>query len=369
MVQIAIIDTNQCVFNDLEKYVIDLLYRPYVKNNIFNELKTKINDYIWSVIKNYVVFVNVSDINNEEFLQNICNILTEKFNKPLNNFYFHTENSFSFPKKHFEIMHCEPLWNDYKSLVAENINNIGCYFSFEQKIIENRFISLCYKYTDTDNNYTVILDNIAKQDIVRIIKRRHIFSAILIQNDEIIKYYYNNKNYLIEKIFGKNCKITETKTTILNYNLKLYSETEANIVNKIGTRLYGEKKLFGDVLIFHEFEENVPANLSIHELKRLNILSYGRMYDRKLKVEEINTDINPSIDFNSEKKNSIKSRYTVVNNRMKNLKIDNYKSINKCINCNSEDGSIICSKCFRIKYCSIKCYNEYMSYHFDDCVK
>ncbi len=128
-------------------------------------------------------------------------------------------------------------------------------------------------------------------------------------------------------------------------------------------------QLHGDVLLLHELEENIHANLSIKETKKLNILSYGRLYDRELKKEEIHTVKMTELgkDGTETEKNIIPywSRYIVVEARIK--KYDNIKNL--CMNCGKNMiKKIICNKCYRARYCSQNCMNEFAHYHDDECI-
>jgi hypothetical protein len=353
----------------MEKYVIPLLYTDIDKYEK-NKIKTEINNYIWSLIEPYIKFTEVS---REDFLTIVCENLIKCFeNKKPDDFFYHTEGSYSFPKKYLEVMYVQPIWKEYQHLQVENMNNIACLFSLKHTVMENNCVIIANKYCSSPLN-PIVMDSIEKNDILRVMRRRFYFSAILIKNNQFIKYYYQNPGYLISKIFGldNNGQIQKLSFNLLKYNLTFYFQYDrSKYTNKIATRINGLYRLNGDVLVIHELEENIYANISIHELKRLNVLSYGRLYDRQLRDDETHSESYIHMD---EKGNPVEkkctpcwSRYLIVTHRM--LKWQREK--NKCINCGKNMTKyFICDKCYRVKFCSKQCQKEFNEYHSDECVK
>lgn len=368
MKTIAIVQKNRCSFDRIEEFASPLLYCEHSKEQR-TILKEKLNDYLWSVVEPYVTFIDVAD--DQDLLGIICNKVTECFpDRKLDEFFYHTEGSYSFPKKYIEFIHCQPL-KDYQKSQIENINNLSCLFSLKHNVVENTCAIFANSYDLSLPNFTK-LDSITKDDILRVIRRRFFFSALLIKENDMIKYYYQNPQYLITKVFGLTEKdnIEKMSFSHFKYNLTFYFQHDkTKYINKIATRINGTYRLHGDVLVLHELEENIFGNISIHEAKRLNVLSYGRLYDRQLKEDEVHTMPSVEVDENgnqTEKKvTPLWSRYIVVNKRM--LKWENEK--NKCINCGENIvRQLVCEKCYRVKYCSEKCRKEFDSYHWDECI-
>lgn len=369
MKTIALIEKNRCYFEKMEDFIPQLLYTE-IDTNEKNRIKSKINDYIWSLVEPYIKFIEVTD---EDFLITVCNNLSKCFpDKNPEDFLYQTEGSYSFPKRYLEIMYALPLWKEYQSSLIENMNNLACLFSLKHTAIENNCIIIANKYCDSSIK-SIMMDSIKKDDITRVIRRRYFFSAILINNNRLIKYYYQNPSYLISKVFNLDCKdkIQKLSFNLLKYNLTFYFQYDkTKYLNKIATRINGSYQLYGDVLVIHELEENVFASISIHELKRLNVLSYGRLYDRQLKDDEVynETCVQSDENGNPKEKKYIPywNRYLVLNHRMLEWK----RNKNKCINCNKEIiQRVICDKCYRVKFCSGKCKKEFDEYHSDECVK
>lgn len=374
MITVALIEKNRCNFDDLGLYASPLMYAEHEPEQRAS-IKASIDNYIWSVIGPYVKFI---EIDSNDFLTHICeNLIKSHPGRNYDDFFYHTEGSYSFPKKYIEFIHAQPLWREYVDGETENINNIGCLFSLKQHVIENTCVVFANDYISatsiTKNSaQTTIIGSICKKDIIRLIKRRFYFSAILIKENSFVKYYYQNPSYLIRKIYGLQEKdsIEKLPFELLKYNLLFYFQHDKKkYINKMATRINGLYRLYGDVLMLHELEENVFANISIHEAKRLNVLGYGRLYDRQIKGEETHTitqvDVNEKGEESEKKVTPFWSRYIVVNHRMSQWK----KNKNKCINCHKDIRNlIVCDKCYRAKYCSESCQKEFSSYHTDECM-
>lgn len=373
MKTIAVIEKNQCRFDQIEEFVMPLLYKK-LDDATRSTIKKSLDDYLWSVIEPFVKFIDIPvDATNDVFFECICQQMSEKFpNRKYDEFFYHTEPSYSFPKKYIEVMRCQPLWSGYVKDQMENINTLACLFSLKHTVMENTCIIIGNEY-DLSKSPFIIMDTINRQDVLKVIKRRYFSSAVLIGNDgTYTKYYYQNPAYLIQSIYGLTEKdaIEKLSFSHLKYNLICYFQHDkTKPINRIATRINGLYRLHGDVLFLHELEENIFANISIREVKRLNVLSYGRLCDRELKKHEVH-DVSTIVADESGKESEKNltpfwSRYIVIGARM----IEWQNRQDTCSNCFNiiVKNPIICDKCYRIKYCSEKCMQEH-SYHSNDCI-
>lgn len=344
---IALVENNKCHFPLLEQFASGLLYTEY---NELNEpdrksTKQKINDYLWSVIEPHVKFLDVAE--DLDVLTLGCQHLTACFpDKNPDEFFYHTEGSYTCPKKFLEIMYCQELGGGSAS--GEKMNHLACLFSLKHTVIENNCIIFANDYDLASNCYTR-MTSITKEDIIRAIRRRFFFSAVVIKDDTLSKYYYQNPSYLLNKVYGLggNDQIQKLCFENFQYNMLFYFQQDIKTyINKIATRLNGLYRIYGDVVLLNELEENIFTNISIHEVQRLNVLSYGRVYDRQLKPEEI-----PVAEVGGQKV-PLWSKYIVVNCRMVGWK----RKKNKCLYCLKEMENIVtCDKCYRMKCCSDQC--------------
>lgn len=371
MIQIAIVDKNRIVFEDkdMEKYLVPLLYTDH-EPNVRKQIKENLDKYLWSVIEPHITFVNIEK---DMLIETIAPKITEPYpDKQLNDFIYFTEGTYPSPKKYIEFIYCVPTWCSFDKSIqaqAENINSIGCLFSLKQTFIMNKCAIYAHKYDLTAEKF-VVLDSLTKNDILKVIKQRYFYSAILVKDNVLKKYYYQNPAFLIKTVFGDVETIENSKYTFLNYNLSFYLKLDkSNYVNEIATRLNGMYRLYGDVLILQQDEKNMMANINLNELWNLNRLAYGRLYDRELKGPEI---INIKKYGPDEKGNEVEkletpiwSKYIVVMYRLYKMLLND----DNCINCNKQLISpVICNKCYRIKYCSDQCKLEYNDYHYDECI-
>ncbi len=178
---------------------------------------------------------------------------------------------------------------------------------------------------------------------------------------------------MISKIFGLGEKDSIQKLSFshLKYNLTFYFQLDkTKYINQIATRMNASYRVYGDVLLLNEMDENIYSNISIHETKRLNVLSYGRLYDRGLKENEIQQIQQTELDKDGKpierKVTPYWNKYAIVEHRMTEWK----KTKDRCMNCYQEFKiPVICQSCYRVKFCSKKCEKEYESYHYDDCFK
>ncbi len=110
-----------------------------------------------------------------------CTSIAKPFTgKNLDEFYYHTESSYSFPKKHIEIIYGQPLWKEYNKGTMENINALACLFSLKHTVMENTCVITANRY-DSNDTKKQILDSVTQEDILRVVRRRFYFSAILIK--------------------------------------------------------------------------------------------------------------------------------------------------------------------------------------------
>jgi hypothetical protein len=362
MICIAIIKANQCIFDNMERVVVPLLHKPMTKE-ISKPLKDRIDDYIWSIIQEYVTFVEVYP---DDILNTVCQeISKEHADHECEELFFSTEPSYSFPDRYHEIIHARAFWDGYEG----NINNIGCLAAVEHTVINDTCVIITNGYNINTPPYAEIIST-RKKDIISIIKRRFFFTASLINDNSIIKYYYQNPIALASDVLGLSYQddIASLRFTFMKYNLLFLFSKVHHKINKMATRINGNHRIYNNVLVIHELEDNVCAPLGNKELHRLDFLAYGRLYDRNLTQEEKYSEDQMATDENPQKQNIIPiwSRYIMVNRRISMINIEGIS----CVNCgkNIDKSHKICNKCYRVKYCSTVCFDENSQYHSKDCV-
>ena len=374
MISFAVITKNKCQFNNLDKYAKQLVYRPVNENgqlydNLdstiecgnYRNIKKDIDDYIWSNIEEYINIVNVSCDDDVELYNNFIKELIKDYpERKTDEFIFESHISYSFPKKMFEIFIAIPNWEEYQKNKIENMNDICCLYNIEHKIMENTCVVVPHSY-DINNKYFLKSSEITKYDLIRMIRRRFYFSAILIKPDfTIYKYYFQDPKPLLSLIFG-NAETHRLNCDVFRYGLSFYyTKTDGDKINKCATRINGKFRLSGNVLIIHEPDNNIYANISRHEFKRLNLLCYSRLYDRTTifeKIQEHASELSENIVLN---------KYLGIELRMNEfIKF-------KCMNCGiqtEKKQDNVCQQCYRAIYCSLECKQNFQDHHYDDCAK
>lgn len=365
--KIAVISKNRCNFDDIETYARPLLYQD-MDDTIRRSIKQNFNDYIWKSIEQYIDFIEID--NTDELINIACSKMITCFpDKDNGQFFYHSESSYSDSKKFIEIIHCQPLWNEYQLNQLENMNNIGCLMSLKHHVIENTCIAIANNY-DLNSNKFLKITGIEKSDIIKTIRRRYFFSAVVIRENKISKIYYQDPKYLLMEVYKlkSDDKIEKLNISFLKYNLTFYFRYDkTSYINKTATRLNGLYRLYGDVVIIHELEDGVFGDITRSEINKLELLAYGRLYDREPKQHELclipETTTNEKGEQQEKLVVALWSKYLVVKNRM----LTYVK--NKCINCGEiANKPKICSRCYRAIYCSEICRREFSDYHHDECV-
>lgn len=339
MVKIAIIIENNCEFPEFDNIITPLLYKSHLSSEKY-KLKEKITDYIKKTIQPYVT---IKEVSYELLIEQACYEITKDYKDHdiTNDFLYDSEKSYIFPTKYFEMIDCKP-----NKTIERNINNIGCNFSLEHKIIKGNCFILKYEFDFNKPPKFLNLKSITMNDITKIIKHRYYVSAILITQNGFEKYYFQNLSYLLTKIYNleEDDQITKMHINFMKYNLVMYTMQDCNdYINMTATRINGRSLMFGNVLIINELADGIYDNLTLREINKINKLSFGTLDNRELTEEE----------------NDIWSKHIIINNRFKKHKM-------KCYNCgDSLKEEYNCVRCYRIIYCSRLCYDSNKKH---DCV-
>jgi len=325
-VQIAYLLPNTCYFSEIGQYLIRFLYVKISAEN-YHQARRALDDYLWGEISRYIYFHNIDVEDLEAGLSSICQTLVSYYpGKDLQHFYFHTEISYSFPKGCLEIVHAERLFK-----APQNMNHLGCLFSLKHTVVEDTCALLYYRY-DLSAAKKIKPESISRADILRALRRRYYLTAVMVGKQELAKYYYREPDNLADGILGG--RIKKIKFDVHGYHLVCYYDTDSrDYINQVATRMNGQVLIRGDALFLHELADDIYANLSRRELKRLNVLSYQ-------------SKITPPED--------LWNRYLVVEYLMQQ-----YHDIkNRCSICQQADVSQICQICYRAKICGSQTCQE-----------
>ena len=375
MISVAVIEQNSCVFDKIVDYLPALLYQSPTK-----EAKQAVKTFIKDIIDPYI---SLHTINEEDLIQFSCQTLSKsypdaKLDKDL---FFHTEHSFAFPKAYMEIIHCNTIANT--DVDDKRINNIGCLLSLKHTVIEGKCIVIANNYS-LQALRSIVLGHIDINMIIKMIQRRYFQSSILITpSGECQKYYYQDPRYLISKLFNISEAgfIQKMSFTSFKYNLVMCFIHKQSEINPLATRINGNYRLHGNVLVIHELDDKIFGSIGVKEISNLGKVSFGRLFDRQLRGKEIHTD-----QGDGKVTTPYWSKHVVMMNRMKDDRL--WKC---CINCSdvvkdpgvrlsasvpstdwrralADEQPVMCDRCHRAIYCSLQCQIEYRGHHYDDCI-
>lgn len=316
-------------------------------------LKNELNDYIKTVYNNEICYQltldNLIQIPDVLFNENKA-VLSKLREDQKNNVVANINIVLETPKKIVQMCYIEHLSKEQYF----DVNNLASTLYVETedvkekkpKFIFGTVLFVVYEYDFNEKTNMKHLD-MSLNDICQMVRHKlystgiklglnsNILDKVYItdvnQTDEIRKEYNQTHN---SNIFGYN----------LVFFYKNYNE-DNNIINEIATRMAGNVKIYGACFIFHEVQEYKLGRLSRHEFKRLNILSYGRLYDRKM----------------NEKYEETKYINKYINLNKKMLEWNNNDKCYKCFMCEKlfkSYNGIKFGEFYRGLVCSNSCYNS-----------
>jgi hypothetical protein len=341
MVRVAILKQCTLDFSNLGKHAAKLLYYPHEKA-VRQAIKNDVNDFLWNIVEPHVEFFDAG----EDILETCPEKLFERFpGCDPQNFVFGVEQSYSYPKGYVEVFHARPDWQGYEK--KSNMNQLASLFSIKHILIEGDAIALSYRWDLHSETKCCVMVDTTKEDILRILRKRYFNPAILVTNDSLTKYYYQDPLHLTKIVFGLDDDSTEVQFSTLNmfhYDLVMvYMQSKLKELNQIATRIHGQHAIYGKVLLMHRVANTVNASLNEREARRLNALSYGSIASRQPSASEIP---------DAEGLTRYWSGHLMIMNRISNLKPNN------CMNCGTHMiKKYTCPVCCRFKYCE-SCYDK-----------
>jgi len=341
--KIAKIEKNEFNLDELEGYLYPLLYTPW-KDKGYYPLREKLHSYLSLVIS---PFVTIIDIDPADLLSIAVEFISNAYpNREEKEIFYQTQRSYASPKRLIELIFGKPTWGDFPE-ENTHINQIGCFCSLNHTYIENRCIILANKYEPLTTGKTmpvVQITDISLLDIVNIIKKRYYTSSVLITPSGIAKYYYQKVEYLTRVIYSGS--VERVDLTFCGYQLVFYYQENGEI-NQMATRICG-RRLSGNVLAIHQVEEDIYANLSLQEIRKLDSLSY-RPPD--IQIREFD---NPW------------AKYSYLEGELERRR----RGGEKCAYCAEKlERGYLCPQCYRVKYCSPLCIKNSKETHQNVCLK
>lgn len=240
----------------------------------------------------------------------------------------------------------------------EELNTIATYLNGDTVYGPAVLINSAISKTD----YLCSSASVTVNELKKIIHSKFIHKGIMIpylENEEIVEYEYQSHplQYLepTENTYGKY-KLSEC--TFLGFQLGFFGEINSTNINKRATRLLGNKKLSGNVVLFnklpHEFQD-----IDLELFNKISKLSYGPLKNREPSLSE---------DKEGEKINGLPvafNKYCLLNKRY----LEYSKKCDCCKN-NFEKKSekLVCTGCYRVRYHNKECQKNDWSTHKTECL-
>ncbi len=214
-------------------------------------------------------------------------------------------------------------------------------------------------------------DNADMDTFVKILYSKFIHTGIkILANDSknVREFVYGDhplEHYQITTYDENKYKILEFDFISLGLCAVIDQEeqvSENKKINKIMTRLIGNQKIYGDVLLIlklpHSYEE-----LNMELFQKINILSFGIYESRKLTEDETkDTDKINELQI-------VNNKYCIIESRLKMSNIFNYYTncANKKCTKNNLTTLNLCKGCFRVKYHDRECQMADWEQHKCEC--
>ena len=253
------------------------------------------------------------------------------------------------------------------------INEVASHFNGLSDSIYNNAVIVKYGLND---NMTAKNASVSMDDLNDILYRKLFKRAIMIEPDssqnEIITYkssvfeYFELKN-LDKEYIDNNLCILEVAVYGFYFNIIYEKYPESDKINKSVTKLLGRGKLNGKCIIALKVTDNEFIDLNPSDYEKIITICSNTLIIRNLDDEEKPVVKHEDYDEKINGLPVIKNRFISLNNRFN-------KYEDKCHNCNelfkneSNLKALICSGCYRMKYCSHKCQNNNWLYHKKECL-
>jgi hypothetical protein len=239
----------------------------------------------------------------------------------------------------YQLCHYEPEKD--KITDTDLINKISTHLVITKPNVYNNTVLICSKINPETN--TCEPQSISSLDeISDLLYKRLVHTGVIIKTsgEYEIKEFCNSPIELLDNLDD----YSYIELNIISFNLLFIikkTNKDNNDINKKATRLLGNKKVNGDVLITMQLDNNNRdyGSLDINIIKKLLKLSSNKLDSRKLKdYEESEEQIN-NLPV-------VKNPYTILRDRLKN-----YKKV--CNYCNEQVNVgeyLTCSGCYRAIY-------------------
>ena len=244
----------------------------------------------------------------------------------------------------------------------DEANNLCCYLL--RKKIYGDCVFIKSKITE---NHLCKSVSTTKKDIVNVLMRTVSRKCIKLftngNRSELI--YYNDP---LELLVTSNAnaddvkkKFTFVELNIFKFTLMLYvkKNTQDQKINKLATRLVGNKKIYGDVIVTSMSGQYSFDNLDEVLFNKIINICGGPLANRDL------LDNEKDIELNNYELPTVRTKHVIVEERYKK----HLQKQNVCDGCGIQYEKLFnCTGCFRMSYHSKSCQDQHWKQHKNNCL-
>lgn len=243
----------------------------------------------------------------------------------------------------------------------DDANGVSSYLVQGGFVVYGSSVLMRSKISD---NGVCVTDTVDLDTIVDILHSKFIHKGIKVSVDGVVEEYafYNDPLEDTDKEEVLNMRYVELP--LLKFNLLMFvnlslEDKDKDRVNKKATKLLGNKRVHGDVVIVSKSTEHEFIDLGLDLFNKLMTISSGSTLARVLKEEELKEGLKiDNLPVVVNRHTLIKSRHT------------NYTYMCPCgeESCKESDAKSVCTGCYRLKYRTKECQAKHWKTHKTDCM-
>lgn len=252
-----------------------------------------------------------------------------------------------------------------------------CHLNLEdngQKNDENNFNQIASQLASTDvygnaimiaseisENNQCVSKTIKLDEIIKIFKSKIVHKGIKIDtNNNISEFnFYKDPMEFYSKEDVTNFQWMELPIFNFNFIVFMQVNPQPNTINKLMTKIVGRHIINGISLLVSKSTENEFIDMDMELFNKLSITLDGLSLESRdlLEDEKKNGELVNNLPIVMNRYCILEKRYNAHNNKCNNN------------NCENEKNNLICSGCYRMKYCSKECQLlHWKKEHNQDCL-
>jgi hypothetical protein len=316
-------------------------------NNFYLNDNIKANDISKEKLKkNLLKFVEPISVSLDTMMESIVDIINlEKYEIG------DTSLSFENEKVIYQICHMRRKYKESDQTSKETFNCIATSLSTSKETIYSTAVLLCSSINDDG---TCTPKDINFDDFVNLYYSKIVHKALLIEpNDNVTEILFKKSPF--EDIDEDHLNYRYSDQTFFGLRLHINGQLEPkpNILNKKMTKIYGNRKVYGKIILIIKSHDYNVCDIDKKLLDKLLCISEGPLSSRNLESHEMinrkETDNNMSRVMNGF--NVIQKRYIkYINSNIKNT------------------HKFVCQGCFRLRYKSRKDQKNDWKKHSKECL-